>query len=311
MKHSSFVIRYLLLLPAGAIIIGFASLCLIRYDNPSISDIRRHGLGYNTITYHGFSRVNCDNDIVMVGDSTLLMGIIPNIIEKKLNATVISLGLYATSGLQSYTLMLDNYLRRNKKPKCIVFYFSASTPYYFNEHTYEKSYTLLKYGALTTFFQSKEVDFSDVVCAAWTIVTGISKNIFHITNSRIRFRHDISLMDTTKGYVRNAVPTPIDPDCKLNTSQKRDLELYFIDQLRKRYENMGIRVLYCISPMPESDSGSEFFKKNYTQVDNAIITLPNCFFTDSRHMTESGAVLNSKLFADYLQTKFRRNNLSR
>ena len=311
MKHGSFVNNYLLLLPVVAIIIGVLSIYMIKYDSPGVSDIRRHGLGYNTITYHAFSRINCDKDIVMVGDSTLLMGVIPNVIEETLNTTVISLGLYATSGLQSYILMLDNYLRWNKKPKCIIFYFSASTPYYFNEHTYEKSYTLLKYGAPATFFLSREVGFTDVVHAAWTIITGVSKNIFHITDSRTRFIRDISLMDITKGYVKNAISIPINPDCKLNTSLKGNLELDFIDKLRKHYENNGIRVLYCVSPMPESDSGLEFFKKKYTQIDNTIITLPNCFFTDSRHMTESGAMLNSKLFACYLQTKLQRNDLSR
>jgi len=311
MKYRSFVKRYLLLLPTGTALLVLVSLCLIRYDNPSISDIRRRGLGYNTITYHRFSRLNCNNEIVMVGDSTLLMGIIPKVLEEKLNTTVISLGLYATSGLSAYTLMLDNYLRQNKKPKYIIFYFSTSTPYYFNEHSYERSYTLLKYGSLTTLFHTDEINVTDIVHAAWIIFTGMYKNMFHITESIKHFRNDILSMNTTKGYVNNSVSISIDPDCKLNTSQQKNLDLAFIDKLKKRYESMGIRVLYCVSPMPECDTAATFFMKKYSNADNRIITFPNHFFTDSRHMTESGALLNSKLFANYLQTKLCRSDASK
>jgi hypothetical protein len=170
---------------------------------------------------------------------------------------------------------------------------------------------LLKYGTLTTLFQAKEVTFPDAVRAACEIITGISKNMFHLPESRKHFRNDIVMMNATKGYVKNSISVSIDPDCKLNTTQNKSLELDFIGKLKTRYEKMGIHVLYCISPMPVSDVGSEFFKNHYTQADNAVITMPNYFFTDSRHMTESGAVYNSKIFANYLQTRLRNGDGTR
>jgi hypothetical protein len=303
MKSSSFVVRFLLLLPAGFALLLLASVLLIKYDDPALSDIRIHNMGYNTVAYRGFHTVNRDDDVVLVGDSTLLMGIMPEIVERKLGRKVISLPLYGNSGLSGFTLLLDNYLKHNKKPGCIVFYLAASAPYCFDAHTYEKSYTLLKYGAPVNWSLLKEVDFLDVIHAAGTVSKGICRNAPRLAQSGAQFNADLERMNATKGFVSNAMGESLGREATFSTRQQKPLDLDFIDALRKRYQGEGVRVLYCVAPVPEGDGALEYFRRSYRKADNAIVSLPNSYFSDCWHLLEQGAAHNSGLFAEFLKTR--------
>jgi hypothetical protein len=308
MKARTFVRRFVLLLPVLAVLIVALSILLIRYDNPEISEIRHHDLGYNTLAHHRFTRSGCDNDIVLVGDSTLLMGVMPQVVGERLHESVINLGLFATSGLDTYTLMLDNYLKCNKRPNCVVFCFAASTPFYFNEHSYEKTYTQLKYGSVAgTLLHPKDVDITDCVRAASTIVSGIWANAKHLARARKLYSTDLAYLDATNGFFRNSATAPLSEGEKFSTKLRDDLDVSFIERLKKRYEGQGIKVLYFVSPLPAGDGGIDYFRKQYRNIDNAITVLPNSSFADSRHMTEKAAMNYSKQFAEFLKARIHRD----
>jgi hypothetical protein len=307
MKFRNFVTSFVILVPVLAALIVLSSILLIRYGDPGLTENRRHELGYNTLAHHRFTRNGCADDIILVGDSSLLMGVVPSVLEQRLNRKVVNLGLYATSGLSSYTLLLDNYLKRNKKPECIVFYFLASTPYHFSEHSYEKCYTLLKYGDPWCSMEvAEQVDATDCVRVACNMVSALWHNALHLDRARSRFRSDLAAMDEEKGFVKASFGFPLPQGYRFSTLQEQDLDLTFIRELKRRYQEQGIRVLYYVSPLPEGDQGLSFFRKAYSGIDNTVFALPNRYFADQRHLSESGARYNSEIFAEFLAGKLPR-----
>lgn len=310
MRPAAFVRRFLLSLGIlGAVLVG-GSLALIKHDDPGLSDIRHHDLGYNTLAYQRFALKGCDNDVVMVGDSALLMGIMPTLVEKRVHAKVVNLGLYASSSLESFTTLLDHYLACNRKPKYVVFYFAASTPFGFGTPSYERSYTLVKYGSVRQALARPELEAAACVRTAWTILEGRCRTLFHQSEARALFERDLRCMYASKGFVCNVERTPLADNAEVDTRQPVPLDLRFMDELKRRYQAQGIRVLFCVAPMPAAERGQRWYAEHYGKIDNTITTLPNRYFADSRHLTAEGALRNSEEFAQYLKRQFAKDGES-
>ena len=88
-----------------------------------------------------------NNDIIIIGDSSGLNGLIANKIQKSIGLNTINLSLYANNGIESYEILLKKYLEKNKKPKKIIFFFYFS-PNNWKNITYEKSILIFRYANL-------------------------------------------------------------------------------------------------------------------------------------------------------------------
>lgn len=117
---------------------------------------------------------------------------------------------------------------------------------------------------------------------------GLWRNLRHQGKARERFTADQAAMDTNKGFVANAVTTPLPATFSCNTREAKAADLAFVEQLKKRYQAKGIKVLYYVAPMPKGEAGYEQFRSDYRGADNAVLALPNDLFADSRHPTPSG-----------------------
>lgn len=274
-----------------------AAYAVIKYENPELTNI-----SYNTLAHYKMNLKGQDNEIILAGDSALLMGIIPRLVEERTGHTVINLGLYGNCGVAAMVCLLDRYLEHNKKPAALVFYFAASTPYFFADQKYEKTYTLLKYSSLPLRELRHDISLSSVYATARTIVSRSATSFIHHQKSLQQFREDIAFLTTMKGFGKNpATQTPLYSSINVDSRQNRTLDLSFMKALRERYEQRGIRVLFHIAPMPEGDRAFSYFQKEYTgHCDNLIKRLPDHLFTDHTHMTPEGARLNSYLIADDL-----------
>ena len=69
-----------------------------------------------------------NNDIIIIGDSAGLNGLVANNIQNVTGKSVVNLSLYANNGIKSYEILLKNYLENNKTPDTVVLYFSVIAP---------------------------------------------------------------------------------------------------------------------------------------------------------------------------------------
>jgi len=288
----------IIMLIFGAVVSSFA---IIRCAPPWYTDIK-----YNTLTFHKFAIKNTSNNIVMIGDSALLMGIIPEIVAQETGHSMINLGLYGNSGLQGYYLMIDHYLRYNTKPEYIIFYHAATTPYHFDEHKYEKTYTVAKYGSIKDILSGANPNLNDLINSAWRISWKSLKFISRRYETNEMCQKEIIELTATKGFQKNFFPEPLSNSYIFDSKQEKTFDTTFISDFRTRYKSYGIRVLCCLAPMPKGDVSFDYFKKKYeTVVDNTLEQYPNGYFTDKAHLTLSGAEYNSKRFALFLKQRIQ------
>ena len=78
---------------------------------------------YDILLKQRMSIKDQNNDIIIIGDSSGLNGLIANKIQKSIGLNTINLSLYANNGIESYEILLKKYLEKNKKPKKIFFIF--------------------------------------------------------------------------------------------------------------------------------------------------------------------------------------------
>ena len=100
---------------------------------------------YDILLKEKINLKNQGNDLVIIGDSSALNGIIPNQIIKTTKLKTYNLALYAHNGIESYKLLLKEYLKKNAPPKLVILYFSAQSPNNWDKTTYEKSILIFKY----------------------------------------------------------------------------------------------------------------------------------------------------------------------
>ncbi len=78
------------------------------------------------------------NDIVILGDSSALMNIIPEVIKKESGFSAVNLGTIATLTTIGHIKILDYYLNNSPAPKVVVYHFSANS---FQMDTRTSTYT--------------------------------------------------------------------------------------------------------------------------------------------------------------------------
>ena len=70
------------------------------------------------------------------------------------------MGIYASSQTISYKILLNQYLKNNKTPKAIVYYFHPTSPYKNGTSTFEKTFMILKYG---NFSELANLNVMDII----------------------------------------------------------------------------------------------------------------------------------------------------
>ena len=113
---------------------------------------------YDILLKQRMSLAGQNNDIIIVGDSSGLNGLLANNIYNSTGLKTVNLSLYANNGTQSYEILLKNYIENNKIPKKVILYFSVISPNNWKTVTYEKSILILRYAnlsqKLSSFFKT-------------------------------------------------------------------------------------------------------------------------------------------------------------
>lgn len=249
------------------------------------------------------------NDIVFIGDSSCLTGVIPKVIEKYLNVTVVNIAGYGNSGIIGYDVILRRYLEKNPPPKLIVYYVSPAIPNSYWTRTFEQIFTYVRYGDWNSLLKNRgEYNFFSIQSALMTYLRSHSTLSASQKTQYFQLRQEI---ERTKGYSRSLAAVGLDDQTKLVSrykygdyfNTKNDPRLK-IQKLLKNFSNENTKVILYLAPMPTGEQSFEYFREIYQDLaSNQAYQLDNKYFSDYTHPTHEGAVYNSKIVASFLKNK--------
>jgi hypothetical protein len=255
---------------------------------------------YDLVDAQRFGLAGNAYDIVVVGDSSGLQGVIPAVVETRLGGlSVVNMGLFGFSGPTSYRLLLENYLAHNSKPTLVVLHISATNPAYAaRAASYERSYTVLRHSRLPDALRYFAVN-----------AEGVPPLLVHFPSViwRVLRHHELSqemhvALDRDRGYSENTDP-PLDELCRLDDRDDISNIGYF-HELRSELAARNIPMLIYVAPMPECEAAYPYFVTAYRGVsDNVPVQMPNRYFVDYTHLRRDGAEIHSREFGDFLRVQ--------
>ena len=270
---------------------------------------RRHSsYFYNAVIYDKYSIKGNDADILLVGDSALVTGLIPAVIAKETGWTGYNLGVPFSSFVVHPDLIIDNYLAHNKRPKIIVLYLSFAAQvsnYDFDRGSiYEPAVTLLWHDSLRRNLEFYMSSPRRLIYVSATIVRsflgGFDANSVTWTDIQRQLVHE-------QGFV------PADAVSERRSLHAGDLTLVdvvpdrqYIEHFRSKYTEAGYQVVVALSPMADCDPSIANVALAYQGLlDMQPYVLPcDSFASDGGvHMFRRAAEENSLIFAKLLRAK--------
>lgn len=275
------------------------------YDHFDISD------PYRVIANYKASLKNQQNDVLLIGDSSCMMGVRPKIIEELTGLKVVNLAIYAYSGPQAYDALLRRYLKRNKVPKLIIYYVSPSVPNIYNLKNQQKIYFCNKYFnyySYISFFNDINPIFDFPMLVSYL---ENSSSIPNFSPSNL-----LNELVDEKGYNQSLhdgkdLNIPLPPDKVINSRDvyyeligtKND-PLHYLTDFKRRFTTKDTKVLIYLAPMPESEASFNYYRQVYQNVaDNEPYKLPQEYFRDYTHLVHAGANINSQIVAKFIKER--------
>ena len=250
---------------------GLATLLLLSFT-ASIFIIKKHDnkeyQTHYTSLYDIKSKIkNQDNDIIFLGDSSLLNGLNTIYFQKLSKRKSYNLALYANSAPPTYKILIDNYLKNNSKPKLVIIYFAASAPYCYIDSHFEKTYSLVKDANIKEIINNLYP--IDIILTAKTILAIYAKKL--ILNHNFKYEEFKKSLQEKKGFDPN-MKSALKENQEISSIQKKVLHIKSLIELQSYIRSMGIKTILYAAPITKSDKGYNYFRKFYSKI--TFIAIP-------------------------------------
>jgi hypothetical protein len=257
------MLRYLLKAAAAMALLYFAGFFLARsplWDRVNPSFFARP-LNY------AFETSGENADIVIFGDSTALLGVDPSQMSSALGVKVLNLVNTQPSLVVNDDMSLRHYLKQNRPPKLIVFYFAPWDFDYghndFNSRpTYDGEELLLRRGtpqevlAFVGKHPREALMFPlKFYASAWEFA------LHHVPK-----QNQEAQLSATRGHIDNADPTTMSPACRFPQYLIDMVRFSWVHDLGERYRSPETKVLFYVAPVPACENVSEILRRPYDQL---------------------------------------------
>ena len=300
-----------------ALIVVFLTVPILLLDTGFY--IRHSNYIYDPVIDFKASLTDNSADILIYGDSSALHNVVPAVIKKEANLNVYNLGYSAPILVGSPYKMLDRYLARNKVPQTIVLYIGPELRVTGRDpdstHFYEEAMILERYSSLTEAIQfyarspRRIFEVAAVVLRNLLTPPVLTEQSYRVVTSGLSAQagwvatppeHLVKKARLQPGKHQEAKP-PLVPDSQ------------FIEDFRKKYTALGMRVLVFLAPISDCSGRSvdEVRAAYRTLADNEPYSLPCDSFVDGIHIDERAAEDNSLRVAQALRTDLEQPSASR
>jgi hypothetical protein len=255
-----------------------------------------------------------DNCAVLVfGDSTGITGIDPLLVEKQTGSKTCVLSLPYMALATTGTRILDDYLKRNAKPKLLIIANSAG---HLRTPTLDEDWGMIDGWLLVDqlmptlqaarFYLHHPKDSMVFVENVWQQVFTLSPKVqMDVTGAT--YRSDLALLQQHHGYY--PMESSMDPALVCSKQEPPpSFDANYLSALRSRYESSATKVLVYASPVRACDSNIS----SYGQIARRLgisppHVLPAGDFADPWHLNTLGAEVNSRIIAQIVATTLDRN----
>ena len=229
---------------------------------------------------YGLKLHHADCEVVLYGDSSALIGLDPETVQRITGLSACNVADYAGMLRLSGTMVLDRYLANNARPKYLVILLSPDgfAPSWRHDGNYEAVLMRVKERPDLGFLLSIVRHGEDVLSAI-----GVSGR-FAITD--LLRRPLAAAVFHEREVTRGRFPDPKPPLTACPTDIRRNTpDLAWANQLRERYSATGIHVLLDVVPVPPcepalADHEREFARGNGIS-DNGLQIYPLRWYTQS------------------------------
>jgi hypothetical protein len=254
-------------------------------------------------------------DLLLVGDSSLLYGIKPSIVERDSRVTSYNYGMQGPAFPFDPESVIDRFLKTNGKPRAVVVYFSPWTRLAPNKLSDPQWFPL----ALLTLRHRLWGEFGRLLLARplaaaeipQIIVKSIGLSRAPAMKWRAQMERDDGFLDygSTLSEGHKSLTNCLEGNNGIAVPYAAD-NLAAIIALRVHYRKLGLPLYVYVAPIALCDEQIDLVRKAYEgAADNQPTSLPNTYFADDNsvarhsHMNSAGAAAASTLFANFIFEK--------
>jgi hypothetical protein len=285
---------------AALVLFPFAFILFTLWWVTTDSYLRHVPFPYILDTGYGSKLHHADCDVVIDGDSTALVGVLPRILEQRTGLKTCNISEVAGIKMVNGMMVLDDYLAHNRRPRFLIFVFAPENlshpSHWAFISDFEGWFYRIRFHRDASFWRRFYYD----------------PNGF-LANVELSFRNGVEWLpkrplppalaherELNAGHVSEA-GTPL-THCAGDT-MIREPGPPWLSYLRNTYGVNGTHVLIDVMPMPPCDDGLSFYRAHLPGlIDNTVDTLPVGDYNSSGrlHTNDLGTTALSERIADQL-----------
>ncbi len=268
----------------------------------SLPEYARHAqYSYLADTGYGLRLKHADCDVVVYGDSSALIGVVPKVIEQRTGLKTCNIAEVAGIQVINGLWVLDTYLKNNRPPRFIVFDYVpenlTNAESWHEVSTFEGVFLRLQASPDLEFLKTSLSHLNErVTDAELGLHTGLQWLFAPpLPEAKLRER------ETNHGRVHEDGPPFV--HCP-PVFAVRAPDAGWLAQLRQEYAVHGTRVLIDVTPTAPCDPTRPAYNRWFTPglIDNTLETMPveMYTYTGRLHTTDAGAEEMSRRIADQI-----------
>lgn len=260
-----------------------------------------------------------DADIVFIGDSTSMFGIIPSVVERATGLKTYNLGVTIDAFACGEAFLLTHYLQHNHPPKYIVLHINPLTQVSHYDTTWfgrkeggtpwECTWITVRHGSLrdiaATFARHPahfiKFPLSALRLSGLAIANHFGPHIADFENTRAMLAANAGFVPLSGNINKQ---NRLADGCHIAKYVLRP-DSEYIESFRRRYSTVDTTALVFIAPIPDCDESLESFLHAYSGlVDLQPRAMPHRYFQDlkySSHLFPSGAEVNSQAAGSFIR----------
>lgn len=273
---------------AALVLLPFAMIAFTLWWFTTDSYLRHVPYPYIIDTGYGSELRGANCDVVVDGDSTALVGVLPSVIEQRTGLKTCNIAEVAGIKLVNGMMVLNDYLAHNRRPRYLVFVFAPEnlTPpeEWTSVSNFEGWFYRIRFHRDKAFWHMALHDPEDVLMDA-----------------------ELGFRDGIQWLPRKPLPPQLANQRELSGGHvsepgvplqrcagdaiERAPDKAWLSHLRTTYGVGGTKVLIDVMPMPSCDEGLPFYRARLGPgvTDNAVETLPIQDYTGSGRLHTDAA----------------------